>query len=1812
MDEKHAVDVESGKPKPLPHFKQVFDQGAVTSAVLDWHYDGSGTEEDPFIVTWIDHDPRNPMLYASYKKWLLVLLVAFATLAVAFVSSAYSGGVNEIIEQFGASEEVAVLGISLFVLGFAIGPLLWAPLSELFGRQYLFISTYAMLTIFNAAAAGSQNIWTLIILRFFAGAFGSSPLTNAGGVIADMFNASQRGVAMVLFASAPFMGPVIGPIVGGYVGESIGWRWNQGIMAIFTGGLWITGWVLLPETYGPVLLRQRARRMTKLTGKIYMSKADAEQGKTTIGHAFATALSRPWILLLREPIVLLLSIYMAIIYGTLYMMFAAFPIVYQEGRGWSQGIGGLAFIGVAIGMAGAMFYALWDNKRYVRVVDSSPGGFAPPEARLPPTMVGAVAVPIGLFWFALGIHWASSIPAFLALACVPFPFIFYKYGPAIRQRCKFAAEADAFLQKMRSNTVADRPADTASSSDESPTEKEARGELAVEEEEEKEQEAFDYSYDDETKRHSLQETGGRFERIKTGGTGVGLKSQSSRDYENNPFDLDRVNTADSFSIKSILLFPTTDFLVSHKERETQAAYSELASSEEILACHVVRIPPGSSSNGTSKETPSLRDTRGKARQLTTINGKTVVVKDTFVYSNKGFKHLNQAQLLQDALYFPDVPNAQQWLIYYISRPLVGTPELLSVAPGFSSHSTLNGPTDGQMEQQSAMQPDQKEVKSFNDILNGFPLIARHMNTGFEKLFKQFNLAAERSFVDAPYTSYRDSATSTRSRHRRGRGSTSSSVSSLTGSTISKSSMEPAEAPQNQLRRALDILVMGAIELFQSIDKHQLSYLGSATGLSGDAVERMLETYIDEYFHDRVLFPRVCDLMKEDDLELDADLKHMTDVDLSQVGISLEDDADSRAELSKRLRNGVNAFKRMTNTSSPQEMVDVLLRAERCITSPADSEAKPDKLSQSGDEKKNNNNLVTANADLLVSMLLIVVIRSGVRNLHSRLTYMRDFLFVTNVETGEIGYALSTFEAVLVYLTRNGRGLRRISRANRTLWQAAKQGDLSSLKIIMEPSDDHTVGDASSEADDGAVDHDMLLQETLGSGDLENESRLNGHVVTPAHVSDPQSDSQAMSTEPDQLAHVFPWQTQQSSATAAATKPPLKKRVSMEARSISSSSGQSVLSQMSTLNSITSMSGETSVAQLSQTRDAGGNSALMMTVGKGQLEALLYLLSLEDTFQAKQLLADKNDEGTTLFSAAVQSGKGALATALLNSLQAKLVDDESQKRYFAQQDSTGRCVAHYLFHSPQLISPLANLLPWDLKDRTGQTPLFALCRSYDHEDYRHMVDSALSAAFEARTDEGLLYLDDHTDQKGNTLLHILNDFRIVRRILQTCDADPNASNDRRFTPIMIASKFARLEAVRVLYGDSRTDLQARDLRGLTATELAKDDEVRNRIDDMVLLSAQTASDGRITTIVRSFFVEDGTIRLIIKSGLPNSNSTITVTTCRRSLIDFENLAQWLALENPASWLPPIFNLRSPFQIPSKPSRAVLRDIQLRLDGFLNALLTHATFSTHEMVWEFFLVPDIDPNMLAERAKMKAEARVDKLREEYDPLINTAEVELFVGHAQCQVSAVQAAYRAVFRNVNNLRNVANDLAEAQQLNSKHISGLSFIPVICQSAFKRHSEVVTEKEFSPLTQLHYGITATLSNTTALLQTLSRPASLVGSITASQEQVTKHTGAASRSQRWPSALGLLDDTRSRLLHESLEKANKSRGELRTLGCELRYTQQTVANELAGWQAGHSGRVKDQLKTLAQKMVITEKARLDCMIRNLRQIERDKSHDVM
>ena len=197
------------------------------------------SKESSLIIDWLDEDPENPKTWSSLYKWFISLIVCTATLGVAFVASAYVGPFNEITSGFDVDEEVFILGLSLYAIAFAIAPLFLAPFSEMFGRRPLFIITYGGFAAFNGGAAASQNIWTLLILRFLAGVFASSTMTSAGGVIADLFIALKRSIPLSIYGLTTFAGIIMGPVIGGFVGETVGWRWVEAVMAIFTGAIWI-------------------------------------------------------------------------------------------------------------------------------------------------------------------------------------------------------------------------------------------------------------------------------------------------------------------------------------------------------------------------------------------------------------------------------------------------------------------------------------------------------------------------------------------------------------------------------------------------------------------------------------------------------------------------------------------------------------------------------------------------------------------------------------------------------------------------------------------------------------------------------------------------------------------------------------------------------------------------------------------------------------------------------------------------------------------------------------------------------------------------------------------------------------------------------------------------------------------------------------------------------------------------------------------------------------------------------------------------------------------------------------------------------------------------------------------------------------------------------------------------------------------------------------------------------------------------------------------------------------------------------------
>lgn len=302
----------SSAKEKVSYFRLVLSQSVVTDEVLQHEYPGDGTEASPYAVDFIQNDPRNPMLIPKSIKWCIAIIMALGTLSVSLASTAISGALQQVEQDFNVDAEVSILTVSLFVLGFAIGPMSWAPMSELFGRQIIYFITFGLSVLFGACSIASQNIQTLLVLRFLSGAIGASSIVNSAGVISDIFTARERGLAITVYCSAPFLGPTLGPVCGGFLGQAAGWRWVDALGVLFCAALWILGSVFVPETYTPYLLQRRAAKLSKLTGKFYKSKLEVDKGTKSAGEIFKVAMVRPWILLFFEPIVLMLAIYAAV------------------------------------------------------------------------------------------------------------------------------------------------------------------------------------------------------------------------------------------------------------------------------------------------------------------------------------------------------------------------------------------------------------------------------------------------------------------------------------------------------------------------------------------------------------------------------------------------------------------------------------------------------------------------------------------------------------------------------------------------------------------------------------------------------------------------------------------------------------------------------------------------------------------------------------------------------------------------------------------------------------------------------------------------------------------------------------------------------------------------------------------------------------------------------------------------------------------------------------------------------------------------------------------------------------------------------------------------------------------------------------------------------------------------------------------------------------------------------------------------------------------------------------------------------------
>ncbi|GAP90903.2 putative polyamine transporter 2 protein [Rosellinia necatrix] len=403
------------------------------------------------LVTFRPDDPENPKNWSKAYKWYITMVVALTCFVVAFASSVITPDIDGVAEEFNVSTEVALLSITLFVVGFGVA---FAPLSEVYGRKIIYVTTLFVAVLFIIPCALAKNIQTLLISRAIDGIAFSAPITIIGGTLADLWRAEERGIPMAAFSAAPFIGPAIGPLAGGFLSDAVGWRWLYWLTLILSGIVWVLITFTVPETYAPTILTRRAKKMRKDTGEQdWVTEQDLDM--RPLGERMRIFLIMPLKLLFGELIVFLITLYMSVLYGLLYMFFIAFPIVFKEGKGFSSGIAGLTFIPLALGVVASAACAPFVNKHYLTLIAPHAGRLPPAELRLVPMMYACWFIPAGMIVFAWT-SYARLVWVGPALAGFPvgFGFIFIYNSAnnylvdAYQHRAASALAAKTFLRSL--------------------------------------------------------------------------------------------------------------------------------------------------------------------------------------------------------------------------------------------------------------------------------------------------------------------------------------------------------------------------------------------------------------------------------------------------------------------------------------------------------------------------------------------------------------------------------------------------------------------------------------------------------------------------------------------------------------------------------------------------------------------------------------------------------------------------------------------------------------------------------------------------------------------------------------------------------------------------------------------------------------------------------------------------------------------------------------------------------------------------------------------------------------------------------------------------------------------------------------------------------------------------------------------------------------------------------------------------------------------------------------------------------------------
>ncbi|XDG09074.1 hypothetical protein ABKA04_008689 [Annulohypoxylon sp. FPYF3050] len=375
------------------------------------------TDLENSIVGWDSQDdPKMPLNFSSARKWVIVWSLAAITFMSPFSSSVLAPAISYINHDFhNTNPPVGPFPVSIYLLGYATGPLFLAPLSEIFGRAGILTFSNIFFCVWHIGCALSPSLGFLVAFRFAAGIGGSGCMTLGGAIIGDLFPIEKRGVALSIWALGPLVGPTVGPLIGAFIAGSIGWRWSFWVVLVPSALITIILALFLPETNHKVLMQRKLKSLSKDLNRNDLKTCYElnESRKVSQLNILSIGMLRPLKMLIFAPMILIQSLYVSFIYGSVYLMYNSIPPTFETRYGWRTGVSGLVFISIGLGyMVGLWAFSLLSDRTVVRLTNAN-GGVFNPEFRLTIMIWYSFLCPLAFFWYGWSAqaktHWIIPI-----------------------------------------------------------------------------------------------------------------------------------------------------------------------------------------------------------------------------------------------------------------------------------------------------------------------------------------------------------------------------------------------------------------------------------------------------------------------------------------------------------------------------------------------------------------------------------------------------------------------------------------------------------------------------------------------------------------------------------------------------------------------------------------------------------------------------------------------------------------------------------------------------------------------------------------------------------------------------------------------------------------------------------------------------------------------------------------------------------------------------------------------------------------------------------------------------------------------------------------------------------------------------------------------------------------------------------------------------------------------------------------------------------------------------------------------------------